>query len=251
MRDIAIGIIVLFLILALIIVFCAVFINVYITKIKKYNKQLFEKELEKQKSVNAAITETQDQTLNQISQELHDDIGQQLTVINMQLEQLKLKQSEAAAGLEPISANLRGLSASVRELSHGLTSVAFDKNDLFSAFAKELKRCKKLGVDCHLEVNDQKAYTFPTDHKVILYRIFQEILNNVLKHSEASRFTVKAGNPRRPVLTFQDNGKGIANVQNAIFSNGMRNLRSRASVIDYEVDIHTGNHGTTITLQCK
>jgi signal transduction histidine kinase len=251
MRELALGILISFVILALIVTFCAVLINIYVTKIKQYNKQLFAKELEHQQAVNTAIVETQNETLDKISRDLHDDIGQQLTVINLQLEQIKLRPDLKSDTLEPVSKNLRQLSSSLRELSHGLTSHALDGQSLFSAFAKELKRCDKLGVQCSLQIKSQKDFHFSKDQSIILYRIFQEILNNMLKHSQAENFEVIVSRPSRPVFEFKDNGKGMDNPEAAMASNGLNNIKFRASIIDYDFQLRSDTSGTQIILEKK
>jgi glucose-6-phosphate-specific signal transduction histidine kinase len=89
-KDIAFGIIISLLFISLVVLFCVIIIKLYVQKIKKYNKELYQKDLDHERNLNTTIVETQEQVLQNISQELHDDAGQQLTVINFQLENLKL-----------------------------------------------------------------------------------------------------------------------------------------------------------------
>jgi glucose-6-phosphate-specific signal transduction histidine kinase len=83
--KIALGILLSIAFTCLIFLFCLALIKLYIKKIKEHNQ----KELNFQKELNTTIIETQEQVLNNISQDLHDDAGQQLTYINLQLEYLK------------------------------------------------------------------------------------------------------------------------------------------------------------------
>ena len=116
LNDIALGIIISLLFISLVVVFCAVLIKLYIKKINEHNQ----KEIQFQKTLNASILETQEQLLNSISQDLHDDAGQQLTVINFQLENLKLDINDIDNKLEAVSTSVAQLANSLRKISHSL-----------------------------------------------------------------------------------------------------------------------------------
>src|SRR5690606_25326624 len=114
LSNVAFGIIIGLIFIALVVLFCIVLVKLYINKIKTYTKVIYEKDLNFQKTLNSSIIETQEQVLNNVSQDLHDDAGQQLTYINFQLENLKLDSPEMRQILDPISQSLSQLSASVR-----------------------------------------------------------------------------------------------------------------------------------------
>lgn len=247
MTNIAIGIIITFLFVCMAILFCAILINVYVAKIKKYNQLLFEKQLEQQKAVSQSILETQEETFNNIALDLHDDAGQRLTYVNLQLEQLKLQQPELLNSILPISQSVNDLAINLRDLSHSLTSNSLEKRSLFQVMDKELQRVNKLGVvNCMLIVEDQKAFHFSMEEKIIHYRIFQEIINNMLKHSRATTFTLEITEPQQPVFIYKDNGRGFDVMQESA-SSGLSNLNKRCELIDYSCEINSVvNQGTSI-----
>jgi signal transduction histidine kinase len=234
------------------ILFCAILIKVYVAKIKKYNQLLFEKQLEQQKAVSRAVLETQEETLNNIALDLHDDAGQRLTYLNLQLEQLKLKQPEMNSTIAPISKTVNDLAINLRDLSHSVTSNSLVNSSLFSVFEKELLRINKLGVvTCHLEIIEKKAFSFTLEEKIIHYRIFQEVINNMLKHSRATTFTINVIQPDRPIFKYLDNGQGF-NSSQEMNSNGLHNLQLRCELIDYNCDISSViNEGSTIQISKK
>ena len=251
-KDIALGIIVSILLVSLIVLFCAVLIKLYVQKIKKYNAQIYENEIAFQKTLSSSIIETQEQLLNSISQDLHDDAGQQLTVINFQLEHLKLENHEYQKLLNPISESVTKLSKSLREISHSLNSNWLLENGLLDAIAHEVKRLKKIKtIQVLLEIEDKKRL-FNSDVQIVIFRIFQETLNNILKHSKATEIKINITSKPHFKITIADNGVGIdeEKLNDKTSSIGLQNCINRAKLIHYSFKIDSEpNKGTTITLQ--
>lgn len=247
MYDIAIGVVIAFLFVCLVVVFCAIIIKLYIKKIKEHNQ----KEIAFQKAINDAILETQEQVLNNISQDLHDDAGQQLTYINFQLENLKLDSDELNTLLEPLSQSVGNLSNSIRDISHSLNNQLLLQQDLVKAITTEVERLQKnpkIKIILTQEESTKKEFT--ANEKIVIYRIFQEIINNTLKHAKAKQISVTIVTTPSFTMTIQDNGKGfdqkiVGNKQ----SLGLQNMSSRASIIKYQLIIQSEiGVGTTITL---
>ena len=247
MYDIAIGIVIALLFVCLVVIFCAIIIKLYIKKIKEHNQ----KEIAFQKAINHAILETQEQVLNNISQDLHDDAGQQLTYINFQLENLKLDSAELNTLLEPLSQSVGNLSNSIRSISHSLNNQLLLQQDLFKAIATEVERLQKNpNIKIVLDQEESAKKEFTANEKIVIYRIFQEIINNTLKHAKAKQISVFISTTPSFTMTIQDNGKGfdqkvVGNKQ----SLGLQNMSSRAAIIKYQLTIHSEiGTGTTITL---
>lgn len=249
MTDIAIGIIITFLFVCMALLFCAILIKVYVAKLKKYNQILFDKQLEQQKAVSKAVLETQEETLNNIALDLHDDTGQRLTYLNLQLEQIKLQQPELTATIQPVSTTVNDLAINLRELSHSMTSNSLIKTPLFNVIEKEIARVNRLGVVvCSMKISNREDFYFSLDEKIILYRIFQEVLNNMLKHSRASEFVINISNPEQPSFSFRDNGKGFK-INNESLTNGFTNMKLRCELIGYELQVNSQEQkGTHIQL---
>src|SRR5690606_36362346 len=96
-----------------------------------------------QKTLNAAIIETEEQVLNNISQDLHDDAGQQLTYINFQIENLRLDSTELGQLLAPVSESVAQLSRSIRRISHSLNNQLLTQQDLLKAITTEAERLQQ------------------------------------------------------------------------------------------------------------
>ena len=138
--NIAYGIIIGMLFISLVLLFCILLVKLYIRKIKNYTAVIYQKDIDFQKSLNQTIIETQEQVLNNISQDLHDDAGQQLTYINFQLENLKLDSEGMHETLQPLSDSVRQLSDSIRSISHSLNNQLLLQQDLFKAMEAETIR---------------------------------------------------------------------------------------------------------------
>ncbi len=250
-KEIAFGIIIGLVFVSLVMFFCILLIKLYINKVKTYTQQLYQKDIDFQKSLNQTILETQEQVLNNISQDLHDDAGQQLTYINFQLENLKLDSAELNTLLEPLSQSVGNLSNSIRNISHSLNNQLLVQQDLVKAITTEVERLQKNPkIKIILTQEESAKKEFTANEKIVIYRIFQEIINNTLKHAKAKQITITIATTPSFTMTIQDNGKGfdpkrLYNKQ----SLGIQNMSSRATIINYQLAIHSEiGVGTTITL---
>jgi signal transduction histidine kinase len=245
--KIAVGIVIGLIFISFVVLFCVLLIKLYIKKIKEHNQ----KELAFQKTLTEAITETQEQVLNNISQDLHDDAGQQLTYINFQIENLKLDSAELNEQLTPLSQSVVGLSKTIRSISHSLNNQLLLQQDVIKAITSEVERLQnnsKIAVQILVEKNVKK--TFTANEKIVIYRIFQEVLNNCLKHAKASVLTIKIETNPTFKMTISDNGQGFdINNSKSKATLGLNNLNQRAEIINYSVVIQSQvNEGTTVIL---
>lgn len=247
--DVAIGVLVGFIFICVIILFAVLVIKIHISKIRQHAKVLYQKDIDFQKSLNTTIIETQEQVLTNISRDLHDDAGQQLTYINFQLEHLKLDSAENAIALAPVSESVERLSKSVRNISHSLNNQLLMQQDLLKAISSEVMRLRQIGaMQFDLSIVGEMAADFGVNEQIVIYRIFQEVINNILKHSDANTVSVQINTKPTFVMKISDNGKGF-NYDDTPKSIGLKNLMARAQIIDYSIDLHSApNAGTTIIL---
>lgn len=246
--DIAFGIVIIVLLILIAGIFCTVLIKLYIQKIRSYTSQLYQKDLDLQKALTQTIIETQEQVLQNIAQDLHDDAGQQLTYINFQIEALRLDSAQNNATLEPLSEAVKKLSESIRNLSHSLSNQLLMGNDLLKAIESESERLRKTGrIAVAFSVAPDFGKVFDENEKTVLYRIFQESMNNILKHSKATFVNVSmASDPFEMVIS--DDGKGF-DASNAS-GLGVANMKQRADSIGYAIAIESVlGTGTIIRLQ--
>lgn len=249
MDNTALGILIAILFAALLTFFCMVIIRMYFQKIKTYTRLMYEKELQAQKSINDAIYETQEQVLNNISQDLHDDAGQQLTYINFQLEHIKLDSPEMENLLNPVSDSVTRLAASVRSISHSLNNQLLLQDDLFKAIRSEAERIQKNNsISVSITTENIPPREFSNDEKIIIYRIFQEAINNALRHAKPKKISVElSANPF--AMSVSDDGIGFDAQKNGQNSLGLSGMTRRAKIIGFKIEIQAQpGKGTTIRL---
>ncbi len=205
------------------------------------------KALEYEQQISNTRQEVQKETLNEVGRELHDNIGQLLTVARIQIaESLKKGHSSTLAKAEE---TVLRAAKDVRDLAHTLNSIAmpeFDVYDAIQADVSRIDRTQELSVSAKLQGSPNDLVD---DWQIIIYRIFQESLNNALKHAKASQITVTAMVKQQGfTLSVQDNGVGF-NCQNMPNGVGMNNMYQRAELIKAQLEIDSRpNEGCTMKL---
>ena len=246
-NQIALGLIITLLFVSLVIIFCIIIIQLYIKKITEHNQ----KEIQFQKTLNASILETQEQLLKSISQDLHDDAGQQLTVINFQLENLKLEIPNDANKLESVSESVSQLSNSLRKISHSLNPNWLENIGLINAIETETTRIndqKSIKIDT--KINNLNNRKLNHEVEIVVFRIFQETINNILKHAKASKIEINIETFPKLNIQIFDNGIGFDS-ENQEFSDsiGLKNCANRAKLINFDYCINSKiNQGTKVSL---
>src|SRR5690606_9873558 len=101
-------------------------------------------QVEYEKELRTVENEVQEQTLTNVARELHDNIGQLLTLLRLRLEQEKLDDEQMTSKLAPIDSTLSDTIDQVRLLSHSLNTEYLEKQGLVYAIEKEVDRLSKL-----------------------------------------------------------------------------------------------------------
>lgn len=181
--------------------------------------------------------EIQEQTLKTISEEIHDNIGQVLSLAKLKLNTIDFQKQEML--IEKIADSKNLVSKAIhdlRDLSRSLNTDNIASIGLIAAIGHELEIIRKSNYATIFDVKGEAVKADP-QKELIVFRIVQESLNNIIKHAEAKRIKVTAeysGN--RLLLTISDDGKGMeADFPDASKNNnkslGIRNMRNRAKVI--------------------
>ncbi len=201
------------------------------------------------------LRELQDEVMADVARELHDNIGQRLTFMNLQLLQQKAVNPSGAAALQPVSEMVVHTIEEVRILGRSLNSDIIEKNGLVYTIEKEVERLQLLNkYEVHWEHDREPALN--KDQKVIIFRIFQETLNNLLKYAEANHIHVSLSGDNGFKLVMKDDGKGfdLDKVMNTARGAGLKNILKRAELARLKCSINTkpkaeGGTGTTFTLE--
>ncbi|SFN59518.1 sensor histidine kinase [Salegentibacter flavus] len=213
--------------------FVIVFFVVYQRRKNKMLQEQFETEQRFEREIASSRIEMQEQTLKNVGWELHDNIGQLLSVANMQLNifSKNLPETEKASALE-IKETVANSLQEVRSLSKSLNNQVIGYAGLDTSVENELERFQRMSViETSLEVSGEKQ-EIPQQHSIILFRILQEFFSNVIKHAQASKLDVSiAYGPEEISIKACDNGKGF-DKESIAKNSGLFNMESRAILVN-------------------
>lgn len=197
--------------------------------------------------------EMQEQALEFVSQEIHDNVGQVLSFSCLQLSNLKnaIKDPEVKASLTENLEVLRQAVKELRLLSHSLNTSMIEQRDLEEAIETELGRIRAFSpIKCSLEV-EGTSIELHRETRLLIFRIIQEALQNVIKHAGAKTVSIHMKYaPDKLDLRIIDDGKGIDMTQlNGNSSLGMANMQQRAKLLKGELQVSSdGKSGTEVSL---
>lgn len=210
------------------------------------------------RNLSARLLQLQDEERRRIARELHDTTGQSLAALAIHLSAV----SERVAGKDPVAADIlrEALALSqeaadqTRTLSYLLYPPTLDFSGLKSAlewFADGFTHRSKIKVDLDLALGEERV---PQGLETALFRIVQESLTNIYRHSGGSSAIVRGRRQGNTIsLEISDNGKGIPAELLGSLSRpggqmgvGIRGMRERARQLGGTLRIKAGNAGTTI-----
>ncbi|EIJ40449.1 sensor histidine kinase [Galbibacter orientalis] len=208
------------------------------------DKQNYEKELTK------AQTEIQEQTLKNISWELHDNVGQLLSVAKMQLNMLQNDISPEKQKFYEEAVYVLGQGVSeIRQLSHTLNTDFISRRGLEESLKIEIDRFKRLNFISINYTIEGDFYAIDKKDEIIIFRIFQECFSNVVKYSKAANLAVLLKyTPSYLYVKVVDDGVGF-DVEAAQNGTGIMNMQMRAKLIEADFSIESKkNEGVSVTL---
>lgn len=208
----------------------------------------------------AQITRAQEEERKRISHELHDETIQALVVLSRKLDALASSDvklpKEHRGELEKLWRQVNDVTAGVRRLSQDLRPAALDRLGMFSALewlAADV--AKYSGIKIEVKVLG-KERRLPVELELVLFRIAQEALRNVWKHSQASEAEIIVEfSEAATKITISDNGKGFyppQQVGNLARDGklGMVGMHERAQLIGGKLTVRSEpGKGTSITIE--
>jgi PAS domain S-box-containing protein len=212
--------------------------------LREMNRQL--------RSLSASLQDVREQERTRIAMELHDDLGQQLTGLKLELSWLSGRVKEGRqATPDEVGAMRRLLDtaiASVRRIATDLRPLILDDLGFGEAVAWQTSEfAKRSGLDIALDLQAQ-ALVKDDVLATALFRIVQESLTNVVRHAKATNVQVRlACDGTHLVLTVRDNGTGIASGPRTGSGIGLVSMRERATALGGQLRIAgVAGAGTTI-----
>ncbi len=182
-----------------------------------------------------------------IARELHDEVGQMLTAIALRAERAAGEPDglQRSALLE-ISQSALGSLDDVRRIARELRPEVLDDLGLVNAV---VALCNRVDRQPGIRVRRALDWSLPTlapEVELVIYRVAQEALTNVLRHADATEVVVTLRHENgQVVLEVADNGRGLPP---GAIEQGMRGMRERATVINAQLDVRALPHGGTCLL---
>ena len=240
------------ILMLLFVIFILIFIK-YIIQKKGQHK------LEKQKIVHdfqQAILQTQieiqEQTLKNISQEIHDNIGQVLSLAKLNLNTLLPEETEKLNDTKQLVSKAIN---DLRDLSRSLHGDRIAELGLQESIANELKILQNTGQFQTDLIVRGNFYKLDKQKEMVIFRIAQEAINNALKHAKAKRIEISINyQPGFFELSIADNGTGfdIEAVQHDKVGIGLRSMQNRAALIGASWNLQSAvGNGTTINVKVR
>ncbi len=197
-----------------------------------------------------AQIEIQEQTLKTIAQELHDNIGQTLGLVQIMMNLMEVENQMSIEKLQHSQQILGKAIEDLRSLSKSFQADYILDRGLITAIKFEMNLLEKINIKTHLEIIGTSS-ELGSERELLLFRIFQEAINNTVKHANASSITIIMHFTLGTfLLDIQDNGAGF---ETGVTSNGnhsgsgLRNMRNRANLLggDFFIESNIGR-GTRI-----
>lgn len=200
-----------------------------------FNAMLERLETERRESSRRAVA-AQEAERMRIARELHDEIGQTLTAVALLAERSAGQGGTQDQALGEIAHTVQASLDDLRRISRELRPEALDDLGLVNAL---IALCSRIGQQGGLRVGrdfDVQLPTLASDIELVIYRIAQEALTNVLRHAHASHVDLSLRHAEGcVVLTVRDDGRGFS--ENVPSNSGLEGMRERAMLIGAELDI--------------
>lgn len=236
--------------------FIIIFVRVYQ---KKHNNNILEKETMQstfEQEILKTEMEVKEQTLQTIAADLHDNIGQLLSLTHATLSSINLQdqpksEQKIATALNFVNSSVKDL----RQLAKLLQAENLLQQGLINAIEQEINWLEKTG-QFNVQFNNFLTIDLPSmnNKSLFIFRLIQETISNIIKHADASEVSIEIGEINNQLYCkIQDNGKGfdIAEMDHKKDRGlGLSNMKKRAALIGGKLEINSSPMmGTTIYIE--
>jgi two-component system sensor histidine kinase UhpB len=214
-----------------------------------FNRMLARLEEERVESGRAVIR-AQEEERARIAQDLHDEVNQALTAILLRLQAAML---DVPPGLRSELKEIQTLATRAMEelltLARTLRPTALDDHGLVPALASQVADFgERTGIRSSFHRHGESP-TLSDEEQLVLYRVTQESLSNVVQHSGASAVRVELSSVGRTVLRVRDDGCGFKPIKGSGNRLGVSGMRERALLVGGRLNVFSApGEGTTIEL---
>lgn len=235
-----------------ILLMAAGFVLFFIFIQKRKNRFIREQETlreELEKTYLTSQMEIQENTLQYIGMELHDNLGQILSSIKIKLAML-MQDHKNHQPLSEVHELVGASITEVRALSRTLNKDHIQNFGLIEAIEIELQRYQRWKIlQPHFEYKEEYELSHDKNH-LIIFRILQEFFSNTIRHAEAKNLWIEIVNTKNNLyIMARDDGIGIEKEESEIKGSGLLNMHNRAHMIGAEIEmVSSPLKGTMIRL---
>lgn len=219
-----------------------------VTERNRLMEEATQARLQREKEVLSAIMHTQEDERKRIAEALHNGVGQLLYAAKLHLYNQPVDEAHRRAALELLNEGIKA----TRTISFELTPNILEDFGLKTALEELCKRIPKQNLAVHLSVGELEP-GLPRLLETAVYRILQELLNNVIKHAQAREaFVYVEQQPTQLHVSVEDDGRGF-DVDAALQKRagiGLAGIRNRVSLLAGQLSIRSKpGLGTTISIE--
>jgi len=237
-----------------IIFFLVAFVVVFFIAFQKRKNKLLVERLEAEQEFQEELTnsqlEIQEQTCKNIAWELHDNVGQLLSVANLQLNMLlNVSPENIQDQINETKDVIVATVEEVRSLSKTLNTEVILSNGLVKSLEVELGRFNRLNfLQADLKIEGE-GQVLKNEDEIIIFRILQEYFSNVIKHARANKLFVHLCYTNHKLeINVSEDGVGFNTAQKK-HTSGLQNMKSRAQIIGAYFQLTSKlNEGTQLQL---
>ena len=201
------------------------------------------------RQLSARLIRSQDDERRRIARELHDSAGQYLGAVSIALEMAKREQDSATRRMEEAAEMAKGCAGEIRTISHLLHPPLLEELGLASAAHWYVEGfAARSGIQVEVEI-PKHLDRLGTDVELVLFRILQEGLTNIHRHSGSKTASIRIGaDDKQAWLDVQDQGKGCNNGASGEFRPGIgiTGMRERVKDLSGTLEITSDHTGTRV-----
>ena len=213
-------------------------VTVYTRNVNEEKKREKEMEVinEDLRRLSTHLQQIREEERKMIARDLHDDLGQQLTGLQMDIHwmQKKLQQSDPLLvnKINEMNEMVDNTIRSIRRILSDLRPAILDDLGMLAAMEwLNQETTKRYPIEIHFQVNKQEIPLSP-DAASGLFRIYQEAINNAIKHANAKNITTMIEvTDNQLTMSITDNGKGISNTQKQEKGYGLLGIKERTYIL--------------------
>jgi len=219
----------------------------YQRKRRSHKINILELKSEHENEILKAQIKVQEQTFHHIANEIHDNIGQKLSFAKLQLNVMQdFYNKHQQEIIQEIADVITESLSDLRNLSRSLSLDFIANNGFIKAVENEIEKLNKSGLYQFKLIVQGNSLFLDVDKELMLFRIVQESLNNVVKHAQAKQILIKLHYTNNNLLvSIEDDGIGF-DVKKKSIGSGLSNISKRAQSIGGFINVNSSKSTGTI-----